>query len=299
MTALRISLLGKPEAYLGPIAVDQLDGSRVEELFYYLLLNREQPRPRDVLAELFWPDQSSDRARSCLRKVLWQLQSTLDLLSDDAAEPLFLVDNNWVQVNPDYSLWLDVQVLEQVFLQVRDISPSDLSAEQTDSMKQAVHLYRGDLLDGWYVDWCFYERERFQYMYLTLLDKLMGYCEALGLYEQGAVYGVTILRYDRAHERTHRQLMRIFYLANDRTQALRQYERCVAALREELDVAPSKLTRALYEHIKADSLDVRTEMPMRDSIQQEIDMALAQLRQLNRQLEIEIRGVQQFFRQQM
>jgi DNA-binding SARP family transcriptional activator len=299
MTKLRISLLGKPEVCLGPIAVDQLEGSSVQGLFYYLLLNREHPRSREALAELFWPEQPGDRAKSSLRKVLWQLQSALELLNDDAAEPLFLIDPSWVQVNPAYDLWLDVQIFERTFTMVRDVSPSDLTSEQADGMKAAIELYRGDLLDSWYADWCFYERERFQFMYLTLLDKLMGYCEAQGLYEQGAVYGITILRYDRAHERTHRQLMRLFYLANDRTQALRQYERCTTALREELDVAPSKLTRALYEQIKADSLEPRTEMPMRDSIQQEIDIALAQLRQLNRQLEIEIRGVQQFFRRQI
>ncbi|MEZ4660564.1 MAG: hypothetical protein R2911_23660 [Caldilineaceae bacterium] len=42
-----------------------------------------------------------------------------------------------------------------------------------------------------------FERERLQLIYLTLLDKLMGYCESQQLYEQGIAYGQTILRFDR------------------------------------------------------------------------------------------------------
>ena len=67
-----------------------------------------------------------------------------------------------------------------------------------------------------------------------------------------------ILRYDRARERTHRQLMRLLYMSGDRTGALRQYERCVSALREELGVQPDKLTLALYEEIRGNYLEKYT-----------------------------------------
>jgi hypothetical protein len=118
-----------------------------------------------------------------------------------------------------------------------------------------VALYRGDLLEGQYQDWCLYERERLQQMYLTLLDKLMGYHTARQAYELALAFGTRILRYDRAHERTHRQLMRLHYLAGDRAAALRQYARCRAALAQELGVLPARTTLALYEQIRADQLD--------------------------------------------
>ena len=61
-----------------------------------------------------------------------------------------------------------------------------------------------------------------------------------------------MLREDRARERTHRRLMRLYYLAGDRTGALRQYERCAAALRQELDVEPSRRTSELERRIRRD-----------------------------------------------
>jgi DNA-binding SARP family transcriptional activator len=57
-----------------------------------------------------------------------------------------------------------------------------------------------------------------------------------------------------AHERIHRRLMRLYYLAGDRTAALRQYERCVTLLREELGVDPSERTVALYRQIRSGRL---------------------------------------------
>ena len=117
-----------------------------------------------------------------------------------------------------------------------------------------AECYKRDLLEGWYQDWCTYERERLQHFYLSMLDKLMDYCEANQKYEDGVLYGDMILRYDHARESTHRRLMNLYYLSGDRTAALRQYERCIAALREELEVEPAFSTRSLKELIAKDQL---------------------------------------------
>jgi len=117
------------------------------------------------------------------------------------------------------------------------------------------------MLEGWYQDWCLLERERLQNMYLAMLDKLMSYCEALHDYETSLLYGMRIMCYDRARERTHRRLMRLYYRLGDRAEALRQYERCAGALEEELGVRPSKSTVALYKQIQADQLDEPEPMP--------------------------------------
>jgi hypothetical protein len=92
-------------------------------------------------------------------------------------------------------------------------------------------------------------------MYLTMLDKLMGYSEAHHEYEAGILYGARVLLFDRAREHTHRQLMRLQYLAGNRTGALRQYERCLIALEQELGVKPARSTTILYDQIRADQID--------------------------------------------
>jgi DNA-binding SARP family transcriptional activator len=150
---------------------------------------------------------------------------------------------------------LDVAEFEEAFATTKDVRGRDLDLEKAHLLESAAQLYHGDLLEGWYEDWCLFERERLQNMYLAILDKLMGYCEVNKQYETGILYGTRILFFDRAHEQTHQHLMRLQYLAGNRTAALRQYERCSAALDEELGVKPAKFTLALYQQIRNDEVD--------------------------------------------
>jgi DNA-binding SARP family transcriptional activator len=183
------------------------------------------------------------------------LQLALDRTNGAEASNLLRIDGEWIGLNTEADLWLDVAAFKQAFACAQGIQGQVLDAESAQILQNAVQLYRGDLLAGWYQDWCLYERERLQNLYLAMLGKLMDYCEAHQEYDTGLAYGERILYYDRAHERTHRRLMRLHYLARDRTAALHQYERCVAALDEELSVKPDKRTLALYEQIRTDRFD--------------------------------------------
>ena len=83
----------------------------------------------------------------------------------------------------------------------------------------------------------------------------MGYCEVHEEYVGGISYGEKLLLQDRARERTYCRLMRMRYFAGDRAGALREFQRCEAALIEELGVAPAKQTLELRERICADMLN--------------------------------------------
>src|SRR5262245_57847964 len=133
--------------------------------------------------------------------------------------------------------------------------PDESGAEK---LRYATRLYRGDLLEGCYEDWCLYERERLHSMYLIALNKLIEYCESHQKYEEGLDYGARILHYDPACERTHQHIMRLHYLSGNRSAAIRQYQRCVAALRQELGVSPTRCTIRLYEKIRGDQLELTT-----------------------------------------
>jgi DNA-binding SARP family transcriptional activator len=251
MPPLCISLFGKLIVRLDGRVLGGFEASKVQELFCYLLLHRDRPHPRETLAGLLWGENPTAQSKKYLRQTLWQLQSALDSRVDWSSDKLLLVENDWVHLDSKASLWLDVAVFERVFSGVQGLPGQQIGKEQVQDLEFAARLYEADLLEGWYQDWCLYERERFQNMYLSLLDKLTSHCEAHHQYEMGLVWGAQIIKYDRARERTHRQIMRLQYLLGDRTAALRQYERCAAALNEELGVKPDKSTLALYEQIKA------------------------------------------------
>ena len=254
MSVLYFYLFGRFEAYCDERIVDGLDGCKVRELLCCLLLKPDRPHSREALADLLWGDCSAARSKAYLRKALWQLQGALRAQTGRLSESLLLVEPDWVQLNPVADLYLDVGAFEHAFVQAQGVRGRELDSRSAQILQAAVDLYRGDLLEGWYQDWCIYERERLQHLYLAMLDKLMGYCEAHHSCEAGLLYGSRILQCDRARERTHRRLMRLRHLAGDRTGALRQYERCAVALDEELGVKPSQRTVRLYQQMRADRL---------------------------------------------
>jgi len=255
MSTLSVQLFGKFCVRRDKQALEGFDARKVQELFCYLLLQREHSLPRETLASLLWPDTTTVLSKKSLRQALWQLQSALSSHNEPDHDRALLVEPEWIQLNPQANLWLDVAVFEQAFTLFQKIPGQELDASKAQVLHHAVQLYQGPLLEGWYHDWCLYERERLQSMYLTMLDKLMGYCEVHHDYETGLLYGMRIMCYDRARERTHRRMMRLYYLLGDRAEALRQYERCAAALEEELGISPSKSTTAIYRQIQADQLD--------------------------------------------
>jgi DNA-binding SARP family transcriptional activator len=189
------------------------------------------------------------------------LQSWLESQQPGVQAAIFTTDPEWIHVELQPQVWIDVKEFETAFSAVRETPGQQMNAEQAQQLQQAVQLYRSDLLEGWYSDWCIYERERLQTMYLAMLERLIGYCEAQQEYETGVLYGLQVLRYDRARESTHRRLMRLYALAGDRTAALRQYQSCVSALGEELGVEPAASTITLYQLICADRFDESTMAP--------------------------------------
>jgi DNA-binding SARP family transcriptional activator len=255
MFRLRIHLLGKFNVEYGEAGLDCLGTFKVQELLSYLLIHRNRPRPREALAALLWGDTATDKSKKYLRHALWKLKSALKSRNGAKGEDILLIEEHWVQLNASPEIWLDVAVLEDAFAALKDKPGSGLSANEKEKLQVAVQVYEGELLEGSYQDWCLFERERLQNMYLALLYKLMSYCETHHEYEAGQLYGSRILNYDRASERTHRRLMQIQYMTGDRTAALRQYDRCVVALDEDLGVKPDKRTVELYQKIRSGDVE--------------------------------------------
>jgi DNA-binding SARP family transcriptional activator len=229
------------------------EGCKAKELLCYLMINRAARHNREQLVSILWGDAATLQSKKHLRQVLWQLQSSCETSLKEANGSLLLISPDWIQINPEIELWTDVASFEQAYGCLR--SERELNERCVDALRGAAQIYRGDLLEGWYQDWCLCERERLQNMYLNMLDKLIGHCETTGAYEVGLDYCSHILHIDPARERAHQQTMRLYYLSGDRTSALRQFDRCLRALKKELDVRPTRRTLALYEQIRADRLD--------------------------------------------
>jgi len=294
-------LFGKFRVQFDNQALRGLEARKLQELFCHLLLSLDRPHAREALASVVWSESSTEQSRKSLRQALWLLRAALSSYDEPFADQILIADAEWIQMRANANLWVDVAMFEQICKRTQGIAGHALEPDLAQQLRAAVALYQGDLLEGWYQDWCLYERQRLQNQYLILLEKLMNYAEAHEGYEAALGYGGQILRYDCVRERTHRQLMRLHYLAGDRAMALRQYEHCVDALHQELGVQPSKSTISLYEQIRDDRLPDqeparKTETDAAASPTEVLDrlkQILATLSETQRQVHQEIRAIEE------
>lgn len=250
MTRISVSLFGRLFVEVDGRPMPGFESRKAEELFCYLLLTRSRQTCREGLVEVLWPGAPAHHGRTYLRKALWQLQRAFAT----AGPHLFIVEPEWIYVNPAADLNLDVGRFECAFQQALSQPGPCVPDEVAQALRDAVELYGGSLLENWYQEWLLFERERLRLSYIIMLEKLMTYCEARHDHEAGLDYGLRVLRLDRAHEGTHRMLMEFNWMAGRPAAAMQQYDQCVNILRRDLGVEPAPWTTTLYQQIRSGHL---------------------------------------------
>jgi DNA-binding SARP family transcriptional activator len=282
----RLYLFGRFEAEAGERPVRGLEARKIQELLSYLILAKKRPIQRERLADRLWPNVDARRCKKYLRQALWQLQKVVPKDGGSPDQQLLLVDQDWIELNPEADIWVDVVQFEQAYEHMIGETSSEVCPAMRGMVRSAVELYRGELLEGWCNSWCLYPRDAYRSMYLALLDVLMADAELTRCWEAGLAYARRALTEDRANERTYVRAMRLHCRAGNRTEALRQYSACVTALREELGVTPEFGTQQLYELIRSEgSIDPPGEpaLSVRPATLASAD-SLNRLRELNRSL---------------
>ncbi|NIN69137.1 MAG: hypothetical protein GTO63_31505, partial [Anaerolineae bacterium] len=157
MAELSVRLFRKLDIERDGQALADINARKVQELFCYLLLHRDRPHHREILASLlWWPDSTTAQSKRYLRQALWRLQAHLGCQDQSTSARMFLVEPEWVCLDPAADLWLDVAEFEQTFTHVEGVPGQTLDEVRAQALREAVDLYRGDLLEGWFQDWCLY-----------------------------------------------------------------------------------------------------------------------------------------------
>jgi DNA-binding SARP family transcriptional activator len=243
-------LLGSFEVMRGDRALRAEDWPRKKAAALLKRLALERRLLKDQAIEFLWPEGSLASTANSLYNTIHVVRQTLDkTLGQGAAEAIFRFEDGVLSLAP--SVWVDVQEFEQ-------LCSTSLSAsleQRKANLEQALALYQGDLLpDDLYEEWTLLPRQELyrgqREARLALADDrrdARDYAGAIALL-------TPLLAHDPADEAVHRALMRLYTLAGQRHEALRQYQTCVDVLAAEIDVPPAPETSALYAQILSGEL---------------------------------------------
>ena len=248
-STLEVRLLGQFELRHAGLPV-RLASRPAQSLLAYLILTAPTVHRRERLAGLLWPDATEANARNYLRSALWQIRKAFQAagLDDDH---LLLVDNIGLGFNPDSNYWLDALVLERA-------ANADCAGER---LMQAVGLYQGELLPGFYDEWLLPERQRLHAVFEQRAQRWLDCLIEQRRWPEVTSWSEFWIARSPTAEAPYRALMLACHGQRDAAGVAAAFERCRAVLDRELGVEPGPETTALLARLKASVAASRAGQP--------------------------------------
>jgi DNA-binding SARP family transcriptional activator len=191
---------------------------------------------RDRLLAMFWPEQDATHARDSLNQAIRFLRQALgsDVVVSRGTEEIGLDRTRFVCDAIDFQTAID---------QGRD--------------RDAIELYHGDFLDGFFVvdsrgfeEWVEAERARLREQACHSARLLAEQEEACGHVTRAVRWGRLAVTLSDGDERALRRWLTLLARVGDRAAAIQAYDAFARRLREDLDAEPSPETQALVETIR-------------------------------------------------
>jgi LuxR family maltose regulon positive regulatory protein len=240
---LEICALGTPQVLKDGTPVDKREWqtATAEELFFYLLAH-PVGQPREQITDVFWPNLPPAKAKSTFHVTVYRLRRAthIELLTFDRSSGTY-------RLNPEMHYWYDVEEFEKLL----EAAPGS-GESRAEALRQAIALYRGEYMEGFYSDWYLPKRRTLEEQYLSALSELAHWCMGEGSYDQALDLCEKALQNDSYREEMYRLMMKCHSLLGQHPRVTQVYQRCATVLAEELGVEPAPETVALYQELIAE-----------------------------------------------
>ncbi len=236
-------MLGSLRVIQGDRVITRFQTQKTGALLAYLALHAGRSFPREFVAELLWPDGDPTAIRNRLNQAISSLRRQLH---PPGSEP------GYVLMADHSSLSVNVRTVEtdvaEFALCVRKANESE---DPVPLLRQAVELYQGDLLDGYYEEWLMMDRVRYADMFFDSLSKLTRAYAHAGRFAEAIEIANRRLASDPSEERAHRALMRLYIAAGRPRSAMAQFAEMERALAQEDEVPTERALRLRDEALAA------------------------------------------------
>lgn len=245
---LNVRFFGRFEVYAQGKALKRIPGSKINSLLAYFVFNHGKAIHREILMNEFWGENTPSSARNSLNVAIHSLrkyfQEALPI------QEIILYKNECYSLNPGLDVTSDVRQFLDYWQKGKLIESSQGLENALGAYNKAKALYRGDFIENIHTDeWPERERDNLKEIYLLLLERLSSYFFQHQAYNVSLDLYKKILDADPCQESIHRQVMISYQMLGQRDKAIKQYQRCLAALKEELGVKPSEETKSVFEKI--------------------------------------------------
>jgi len=256
-TLLTIRALGSFQVALKGVDIpdDAWPRRKTRDLLKILITSPGDVFTVDQLVEALLPDADPARAAANIRARVSELRNVLEPDRKPGSESRFIKHlGEGYAFAPGPDCWIDTLAFASALTEAQHLSDSGSWDEAIGVFEMCLRLYQGEFLAlDRYADWAVEMRTQLQEQYLDGLIRLASCYAELSRLRQAISCCQRALSVEPYRESVIRSLMSYQHLAGHRSEALDSYHEGVSALRDNLDVAPSAETVALYEQIRETS----------------------------------------------
>ncbi|MFJ7914032.1 MULTISPECIES: BTAD domain-containing putative transcriptional regulator [unclassified Lysinibacillus] len=219
-----------------------------KELFVYLYCHRHRFAPKEEMAQALWPERNVDSLDRDFKVVLNTLLKVLEP-SRNARQDSFFIQrkNNMYQLQQIQILQIDVERFHYFY----ELGMEEFDPQLSNEWLQLAETSYTDALyaEKKQLDWLIQDREKLQSLYIEVLERLAQNATRQQNYKQAIFYAERMIREDPLWEEGYRLLMYSYYQLQNRSLALKWYEKCVQQLKNELNTTPMESTMVVYDLI--------------------------------------------------
>lgn len=248
---LNVTLLGGASFSVDGAVIRSDLGPAGRLLACYLFEFMGRPHRRERLADLFWGELETDKARSAMNTAVWRIRRMLDLGGKGNSRRLVTIGED-VLLEPSDSVQVDTHAL-QVLSKRALGKPQGATLTSADEGKigAAIDSYGGPFLDGDDGDWVLQERERLYGIFVRSTLELMRCAAQRGEHERALEYGQKIIATDPLRESVQRDVMLLLVLSGQQAKALIAYQKLRSVLKADLGIEPMPDTKRLHQEIES------------------------------------------------
>jgi predicted ATPase/DNA-binding SARP family transcriptional activator len=173
----RLTLLGslRADANGGKAPITRFRSQKTASLLAFLASHTDHHHPREELVDRFWPDDDTEAGRNSLRVALAALRRELEPAPLPGGS--VLAADRFTVGFVSGAIHCDVVEFDAA-LRRANRAGRDNTEARTVALEEAVSLYTGPLLPGFYDDWICEERERLQAAFWETLERIADSYEA-------------------------------------------------------------------------------------------------------------------------
>ncbi len=218
-------------------------------LLCYLLFSHNQTISKDKIVDIFFRDTPIDSTDNTFHQAVSNLRTALRVQTKEdqnknvkvsSVNPEYIIyEDKTLRLNQSYSYYSDLEDFDNL---INNANSNQNPEQCTEYLIKAITLYSGDVLEGYYEDWCNTIREEYRNKFIKISEKLLKLLSAQNRLDEMIEYAEKLNRMDNLNIASIKAMVRAYINLGKVNLARYKIDKFITQYEEEIGEKPQHST---------------------------------------------------------